>query len=267
MEITGLFIYPIKSMGGISLKSSTVEMRGLKYDRRWMLVDENNRFLSQREQPFLSRFSLVLNDEFFTVTNNLNNEQVNIPLEKVSGQNKKVHVWEDEVLATVVQSEISMWFSNQIGQMVDLVYQPNESIRPVDSNHTITGEEHNSLSDGYPVLLISEASLEFINSHCPERIPMERFRPNIVVKNIEAFEEGKLEKLSFNDVVLYGVKPCARCNVPNLNPETLTFSKEPSLTLSKIRKFGNKILFGQNLVVHKIGRINVGDKKSDFDLS
>jgi len=112
-------------MGGISLKSSTVEMRGLKYDRRWMLVDENNRFLSQREQPFLSRFSLVLNDEFFTVTNNLNNEQVNIPLEKVSGQNKKVHVWEDEVLATVVQSEISMWFSNQIGQMVDLVYQPN----------------------------------------------------------------------------------------------------------------------------------------------
>jgi uncharacterized protein YcbX len=267
MEITGLFIYPIKSMGGISLKSSTIEMRGLKYDRRWMLVDENNRFLSQREHPFLSRFSLALNDEFFTVTNTLNNECRNIPLEKVTNQKKMVYVWEDEVLAKVVEPEISLWFSNQIGQKVDLVYQPNESIRPVDSNHIITGQEHTSLSDGYPVLIISEASLEYLNSLCPEHIQMERFRPNIVVKNIEAFGEDKLDKFCINDVELYGVKPCARCNVPNLNTETLTFSKEPSLTLSKIRKFGNKILFGQNLVVHKIGRINVGDKKSDFDLS
>lgn len=260
MEITGLFIYPIKSMGGISLKSSNVEMRGLKYDRRWMLVDEKNRFLSQRELPFLSRFSLVLYDEFFTVTNTINHEQINIPLEKVTGQNKIVHLWEDEVLTTIVHPEISIWFSNQLGQKVDLVYQPIESIRPVDPNYAITGQEHTSLSDGYPVLIISEASLEYLNSHCPEHIPMERFRPNIVVSSIEAFGEDKLEKLCINDVELYGVKPCARCNVPNLNAETLTFSKEPSLTMSKIRKFDNKILFGQNLLVHKIGRVSVGDK-------
>jgi uncharacterized protein len=265
MEITGLFLSPPQPPGGLLLQNSTGEIRGLKYDRRWMLIDENNRFLSQRELPVLSRFSMTLSEECLIVTNTLNKEQINIPLEIESNQYKIVQIWEDEVLATLGPPEINLWFSNQIGRKVELVYQPNESIRPIHPDYSVTGKEHTSLSDGYPVLVISEGSLDYLNSVCPEYIPMERFRPNIVVKNIEAFHEDKLKKIKINEVELYGVKPCARCNVPNLNPDSLKFSNEPSLTLSKIRKFGNKILFGQNLVVHNVGKINLGDKISVVD--
>ena len=102
MEITGLFIYPIKSLGGISLQSSEVETRGLKYDRRWMLVDENYRFLSQRELPALAKFSLTMNSDFLVVTNGFNNESINVPLLSENTHQQKVVVWDDEIMADIL---------------------------------------------------------------------------------------------------------------------------------------------------------------------
>ncbi len=259
MEISKLFIYPIKSLGGISIESSAVEMRGLKYDRRWMLIDENNRFLSQREIPELAGFNLAMGTNDISVTNTRNNESIQVPLRPLSMEMKVVKVWDDELAAQIVKPQICEWFSGQLNKKVSLVYQNEESIRKVDSKFAVTGNEHTSLSDGYPILIISEASVTYLNSICPEYIPAERFRPNIIIKDSEAFAEDKLTKILVGTTELYGVKPCARCIVTTLQPETMKFSKEPLNTLSKFRKFDNKVLFGQNLVVHQLGNISIGD--------
>ncbi|OYU68188.1 MAG: MOSC domain-containing protein [Cytophagaceae bacterium BCCC1] len=260
MEISKLFIYPIKSLGGISLQKSEVEMRGLKHDRRWMLVDDKGLFLTQRNLPKLAAFSLSINDQFLGVLNKITQSKINIPFLPKSGIKMLVKVWDDELMAEIVDKDISDWFSQQLGQEVNLVYQSEESIRMIDYNYAVNGEEHTSFSDGYPILIISEASLEELNSKCPEKIPMERFRPNIVIKNCDAFFEDKLKEIKIGGTVLYGVKPCARCIMTTINQETFEKSKEPILTLSKFRKFENRILFGQNVVVHKTGDLAVGDK-------
>ncbi len=260
MEISRLFIYPIKSLGGISLQKSDVEMRGLKHDRRWMLVDENGVFLTQRNLPKLAAFSLSINNQFLEVFNKVTQSKINIPFLPKSGIKMLVKVWDDELIAEIVDIEISDWFSLQLGQKVNLVYQSEDSIRKVDKNYAVNGEEHTSFSDGYPILVISEASLDELNSKCPEQIPMERFRPNVVIRNCEAFSEDTLGEINISDAKLYGVKPCARCIMTTINQDTFEKSKEPILTLSKFRKFEHRILFGQNVVVHKIGTIAVGDK-------
>lgn len=259
MEISKLFVYPIKSLGGITVQTSEVEMRGLKYDRRWMLIDEHNRFLSQREIPALAGFSVVMNREDMTVTNVSNNESVLVPLIPLSLEKKVVKVWDDELSTDIVKPEICEWFSDQLNKKVSLVFQNEDSIRKVDSEFAIRGNEHTSLSDGYPILILSEASVDYLNSICPDYVPVERFRPNIVIKDSEKFAEDQLTKILVGTTELYGVKPCARCIVTTLQPETMKFSKEPLNTLSKFRKFNKKVLFGQNLVVHRIGKISVGD--------
>lgn len=260
MEISKLFIYPIKSLGGISLQKSEVEMRGLKHDRRWMLVDENGVFLTQRNLPRLAAFSLSIHDQYLEVLNKVTLLKIKVPLLPKSGIKMPVRLWDDEVIGEIVDIEISEWFSLQLGQKVNLVYQSEDSIRKIDNNYTVNGEEHTSFSDGYPILIISEASVDALNSKCPEQIPLERFRPNVVIKNCDAFFEDKLREIDINDTKLYGVKPCARCIMTTINQETFEKSKEPILTLSKFRMFEHKILFGQNAVVHKTGTFSVGDK-------
>lgn len=260
MEISRLFIYPIKSLGGISLEKSEVEMRGLKHDRRWMLVDENGVFLTQRNLPKLAAFSLSINDLHLEVLNKVTKSKIDIPFMPKSGIKMLVKVWDDELMAEIVDKDINDWFSQQLGQEVNLVYQSEDSIRRVDKKFAVSEVEHTSFSDGYPILVISEASLDELNSKCPEQIPMERFRPNMVIKYCDAFFEDRLKEIIINNTKLYGVKPCARCIMTTINQETFEKSKEPILTLSKFRKFEHRILFGQNVVVHKTGTIAVGDK-------
>jgi uncharacterized protein YcbX len=262
MEISQLYIYPIKSLGGIALKSSLIEERGLRFDRRWMLVDETNCFLTQRTLPVLSSFDVVIAENSLLVINKTNQNSISVPFLPKSNIYKKVKVWDDEVNAEIVDESISEWFSEQLYMKADLVFQHDNAIRKIDSKYAINGLEHTSFSDGYPILIISEASLALLNSKCSEKISMERFRPNIVLKDCEPFFEDSLKAIKINDVELHGVKPCARCIVPTLNPQTQKFSKEPLLTLSKFRKFDSKILFGQNAVVHQIGEISIGDKIS-----
>ena len=259
MEISQLFIYPIKSLGGISLNSSLVEERGLQYDRRWMLVDQNNVFMSQRTLPKMAAFEVSIINSAIRVLNNQNNECVDIPFQPETDITKTVKVWDDTLASQVVSHLLNEWFSDQMNMQVNLVYQKEDSIRSVDKKYAVTGREHTSFSDGYPILIISEASLDYLNEFCSEKIEMKKFRPNIVIKDCEPFFEDNLKEIKIGDTKLQIVKPCARCQMPTLDYKTFQFSKEPTLTLSKIRKFDNKILFGQNVVVHQTGNISIGD--------
>lgn len=264
MRVSSLHIYPIKSLGGISLPSSVVDLRGLKYDRRWMLIDNKNTFLTQRTKPTLAKFSVLLMPEHLLVTNQVNLESIRIPISPETARFETVKVWDDEIRGQLLNYEINEWFSDQLLEDVRLVFQPEDAIRRVDSKYSINGLEHTSLSDGYPILVISLASLNYLNERCSETIEMKKFRPNIVIDDCAAFQEDTIREVKINDTQLFGVKPCARCIMTTIDYQKLEFGKEPLLTLSKFRKFENKILFGQNMVVHKEGQINVGDNLTIF---
>ena len=259
MEISELHIYPIKSLGGISLSQSEVDLTGLKYDRRWMLTDENNVFISQRTYAELSLFNVEINLENLIVTDKRSNKSIKIPLIPESKIIENIRIWDDQIKGQIVSLQVNEFFSEHLKSNIKLFYQPDDSIRKIDLNYQKTGLEITSLSDGYPILMVSEESLEYLNQNCSEYIPMDRFRPNIVIKGVEPFFEDSIFDFNIGEVFLSGVKPCARCVVITIDQKTSEKGKEPLLTLSKIRKMNNKILFGQNVVVHNKGYIKVGD--------
>jgi uncharacterized protein len=257
MKISSIHVYPIKSLSGISLLSSKVTLRGLEFDRRWMLVDEQMRFITQRDFPQLAHFFVKITDKDLIVS--YQNDEIEIDLEPQTNIALKVQIWDDIVLAYEVKTSISSWFSIKLGIRCKLVYQPESSIRPIDNHYSVTQTEHTSFADGYPILMISEASLAALNEKCEEQIEIARFRPNIVIENAEPFQEDKLKAFKINDILFYGVKPCARCLMTTINLQNLQKSNEPLKTLSNFRKEGNKILFGQNVVIHSEGFLSVGD--------
>jgi hypothetical protein len=264
LQLSEIWIYPIKSLGGISLTKALLTDRGLQYDRRWMLVTENGIFISQREYPKLALFKTEISDGFLEVTFKENNEKIKFELKTKfdSSQNKiQVSVWDDVVKAIEVSQEVSIWFTKQLGVKVFLVFMPDDSHRKVDSNYAITGNEVTSFSDGYPFLIIGQSSLDNLNSKLTEKVKMNRFRPNFVFKNGNAFEEEKWREFQIGNISFVGLKPCFRCIVTTIDQENGIISgNEPLKTLASYRSFNNKVLFGQNVIATNLGSISIGDK-------
>lgn len=258
--IASIHIYPIKSMGGIELTESTVEVRGLQYDRRYMLISSSGRFLSQRQCPEMAYFHLRFNPDRTGFLVQFQGDVLELPLALNTHQNQVVEaqIWDDWVSVLVAEKTINEWFSVRLNQPIRLVYLPDTSLRI-----SAKGEETMSLADGYPILVISQASLEKLNSHIAENTtvsgPMEmmRFRPNIVLGNLKPHEEDAMGEFELGDVQLQVIKPCSRCVLTTLNPNTLQRGEEPLRTLSTYRKFENKIHFGANVVCRKPGLIQV----------
>ena len=259
LKISHLFIYPIKSLGGIELTSSVVEERGLQYDRRWMLIDEQNRFITQREHSQLALFRTAISSdhlEVFHLSDPLN--RILIPLQYDQHQRFDVTVWDDVCPAVAVSIEADQWFSQRLHQSVRLVYMPENSRREIDPDYAFQ-QEITSFSDGYPILLLGQASLDDLNTKLKDPIGMDRFRPNIVFTGGEAFCEDAMQSITIGDVKMMGVKNCARCIMTTTDQQTGERSSEPLATLSTYRKRNNKIYFGQNVIPVSSGIIRVGD--------
>ena len=257
--ISELLIYPVKSLGGIRMESCRVTDRGFEHDRRWMLVDAKNRFITQREFPELVFFRTAILGNNICITDKRDNCSINIPLVTNGGETIVVDIWDDRCEAICMDQPISDWFSERLLQSVRMVYMPDQSRRPVDPAFAENGEL-TSFSDGYPVLIIGEASLQDLNRRLETPITMDRFRPNIVFKGELPFEEDGFLEIFSGDVQFRAVKPCARCILTTTDQESGLRSPEPLKTLSVYRKLNNKIYFGQNLLVLKTGSIQVGDK-------
>ena len=257
--ISELLIYPVKSLGGIRMESCRVTERGFEHDRRWMLVDAKNRFITQREFPELVFFRTAILGNNICITDKRDNCSINIPLVTNGGETIAVDIWDDRCEAICMDQPISDWFSERLLQPVRMVYMPDQSRRPVDPAYAENGEL-TSFSDGYPVLIIGEASLQDLNRRLKTPITMDRFRPNIVFKGELPFEEDGFLEIFSGDVQFRAVKPCARCILTTTDQESGIRSPEPLKTLSVYRKLNNKIYFGQNLLVLKTGSIQVGDK-------
>lgn len=258
LTVSQLYIYPVKSLGGIALQKAEISDRGLKHDRRWMLIDDDNRFLSQRSHPLMALFQLTAANDGFEVVYLPDQTSAFIAYEAALGEVLEVSVWDDHCNACLLSKELDAWFSQKLGFNCRLVYMPDDSYRPVDARYALNHEAV-SLADAYPFLLVGEASLEELNSKLETKVSLNRFRPNIVFTGGEPHLEDRMAEFMINNIHFYGVKPCARCVMVGVNQETARSGKEPMKTLASYRTKNNKIYFGQNLLHKGEGFINAGD--------
>jgi uncharacterized protein YcbX len=259
LQVSELYIYPIKSLGGIKLDSALVTDRGFEYDRRWMLVDDNNRFISQREFPAMALLKPGLSNNHIIVTNTFNNTSINISLSPVKKKVIPVTVWDDYCHAQLVSDEADSWFTAALGINIRLVYMPENTQRPIDPEYA-PENSITSFSDGFPFLLIGQSSLDDLNKRLDNSLPINRFRPNIVFTGGQPYEEDMIDGFSINDVAFNGVKLCARCVMITIDQDNASGSKEPTKTLASYRAKNKKIYFGQNLIHSGTGHISVGDE-------
>ena len=184
---------------------------------------------------------------------------IDIPFQPESAELMKVVVWEDACSALSVSDIADMWFSSILGINCRLVFMPDDSIRKVDIKYA-SANEITGFSDGYPFLLIGQASLDDLNGRLHEPVPMNRFRPNIVFTGGVPFQEDEMHEFGINGLRFYGVKLCARCTITTIDQETAEKGKDPLKTLASYRSRNNKVLFGQNLLHNGNGEIRVGDE-------
>lgn len=258
-KLSEIYIYPVKSLSGISLNSAIVEPEGLQFDRRWMVVDKNNVFLTQRTNPGMALITTkIMGDGLKLFHKRKSLPKLFIPFTKHSQETAAVKIFNDEVQANFISDETDQWLSNAIGTKCRLVALSDNNKRYVNKKYAHNNETV-SFADGFPFLIISQSSLDLLNSKLKEKISMNRFRPNFVFSGSCSHDEDKWVKIKIGEIIFDVVKPCARCVVTTVNQSNAVKSKEPLLTLSKYRRQGNKILFGQNLIAKNLGTVNVGD--------
>ncbi len=260
MTLSQLWIYPVKSLGGIQMNSWTCEQKGFRYDRRWMLLDSKGTFITQRINPKLALFKLHWNQTSFQITYN----QHSLTLDPNATPNEaqvRTKVWDDEINVSEMSRDHSAWFSEMLQENVTLVYFPENNTRPVEQQYQVRNE-HVSLADAFPYLIIGQASLDDLNSRLKEAVPMNRFRPNLVFTGGEPYEEDTWKNFSIGTKSFVGAKPCARCILITTDQETAKRGAEPLRTLASYRSRNNKTYFGQNVIVLEPGEIKVGDPVS-----
>jgi uncharacterized protein YcbX len=260
MLLSEIWIYPVKSLGGIRLSSAQVEERGLQHDRRWMLVDESGLFISQRENTKMALLDVSLHEDGLTISHRFETgNQVFVPYKPNSASYVIVKVWDDLVNAITVSTDADAWLSEQLDQKVRIVMMPDSTERKADPRYALNGETV-SFADGYPFLLISEASLADLNSRLEKPVEMIRFRPNFVITEASAYEEDSWKSIQIGSIFFEGVKPCGRCILTTIDPMTGEKGTEPLKTLAFYRKVNSKVLFGQNLVTKGNGVVREGDE-------
>lgn len=261
MNLSELNIYPIKSLGGISLKSSIVEERGLRFDRRWLLVDGKNHFLTQREFPLMARFNIELGSDGLDIMFEGNN--LTIPFRPNTEETTNVKIWSSRVRAKYYADEINEWFSDNLRTKCRLVAMTDESKRIVEPFYAVRKFiDTVSFADAYPYLLIGINSLTDLNGKLEMTLPMNRFRPNFVVSGFEAFAEDSWKRIKIGETIFHVVKNCARCVITTIDQEKgAKNGAEPLATLAKYRNKNGKVLFGRYMIAERAGGIiKVGDK-------
>lgn len=265
--ISDLIFYPVKSLKGISLDEALIDDFGILHDRRFMFIDEKDKFITQRTRPELALLtvSLLINtkqlsglqissDLFGSIEFNMEEFSLN------NAQKVNVSVWGDCVEALVIDNKNTRIISEYTGQHVRLAYMPSSSFRQIDREF-FSEDKRVSFADGYPFLLISQESVADLNSRLKKSVSVENFRPNIVISGgISAYAEDEFKRMIVGDMMFEFVKPCSRCimtTVDELGQKSA--DKEPLKTLSTYRKNNVGICFGQNLVHLNQGTLRKGD--------
>ena len=259
VTVTSLRIYPVKGLGAIELQQAEVTPRGLRHDRRFMVVDPAGEFFTQRDFPRMATVWTEIEDGALRLAAPDAGE-VELEAEPSSGAPMAVRVWNSRGVAAIAPSpEADAWLTDYLGKPCRLVYMPDHSRRP--TNPAYGGEHIVSFADGYPFLVTNEASLEDLNSRLSRPVPMNRFRPNIVVSGAAAYAEDGWTTLHVGAARFLITKPCGRCQVTTTDQTTgEVMGPEPLSVLTAYRDdkdFGAR--FGMNAVAESLGTIRVGD--------
>ena len=261
IKVSQLFIYPVKSLAGISVNAAQLTDRGFQYDRRWMLVDEQNQFMTQRQFPGMALLRTGITEKGISVIHKKDPaKEILIPFSGFTNEKLTVKIWNDYCDAVPAEKFINEWFSDMLQFSCRLVFMPDDSLRKVDGRYAVKDNDITSFSDAYPVLVIGQSSLDDLNTRLEITLPMNRFRPNIVITGSAPFEEDEMEEFLIAKSQFFGVKLCDRCVITTINQDTLEKSKEPLKTLSSYRMQNNNVYFGQNVICKKAGLVRTGDE-------
>ncbi len=265
-RLAAINYYPIKSCAGHTLSTATVEPRGLRYDREFMVVDAmQGVMLTQREQP---RMALVTphRGEEQLILEGPGMKALTLDISH-TGPTMAVTIWKDEVASIDQGDAAAEWFSRYLGFACRLVRMASETARPVNRDYAVDEKDVVSYADGFPFLVASVESLADLNARLSDPVPMNRFRPNLVLAGSGiAFGEDYLRRFTLGAITFQAVKPCARCVITTVEQETAKTGTEPLRTLASFRRGHHGALFGQNLIHDRPGTLKVGDQVQVLEL-
>lgn len=263
LHVAALHVYPVKSLGGVAVDAARVDDLGLALDRRWMLVDGDGRALTQREHAGLARLRVTLVGDGTVRVTASDGAAIDLAPSAPGAARRRVLLFDDVLEGATYPPAVDAWFAERTGLACALVHLPDDVVRPVDPAYAEPGDRA-AFSDGYPVLVATQASLAALNARLVARgepaVSMARFRPNVVVAGDGApFAEDAWPGLAVGEVVLRLAKPCARCVVTTIDQATGARGVEPLRTLAEFRRRAGKVLFAQNALVRRGGTVRVGD--------
>lgn len=258
ISLSALNIYPIKSCAGIALNVAELGPRGIVHDRSFMLVNRKGKFITQREQPRMALIRPTINLDGTLTVQAPGMPDLMIPGDP-DGPRYEVTIWKYTGIAVDQGDNLAEWFSTFLGIVCRLVMFPDDVVRKVNPKYARHEQDQVGFADGYPFLLISEASLADLNTRLAQPLPMNRFRPNIVVRGAEPYAEDTWRTIRIGEVIFEIVKPCARCVITTTDQNTAERGKDPLKTLATYRlATTNGVMFGQNLIHSQTGLIRVG---------
>ncbi|GAB4505072.1 MAG: MOSC domain-containing protein [Anaerolineales bacterium] len=255
--VTALIYYPIKSCRGWEVDEIEVQRMGLANDRRLMVINPDGRFLTQRDAPRLALVTPALSPPELTLSApGMDPLRLEV---RTAGPTRPVDIWKSRGVPAIDQGEAAAaWFSAWLERPARLVHLAEGYRRTINEKYAVYPDDHTGFADGYPILLASEDSLTDLNARLESPIPMNRFRPNLVVRGGGPFAEDGWTRIRIGEVELAVVKPCARCVVTTIDKETLAQSHEPLATLTTYRKQGSGVMFGQNVIPLNEGQLRLG---------
>jgi hypothetical protein len=261
-RLAGLFVYPLKSAGGIAVSEAAVDELGLACDRRWMLVDDAGRFMSQRTHPAMALLRVAMDDGVLRVTvkDDPGRGALELPVAPAehSGAHEEFFVWHNNRYAVDCGADAAAWFGDYMGVRCRVM----RAVQPPGRERVdVSGKVLAGFADAEPALAISTASLDDLNARLEVPLPMNRFRPNLVLEGFSPYGEDRLGRVAIGDVVVQGVRPCLRCALTTVDQETASKGKEPLRTLATYRRVADgQVAFGMNVRFENAGVLRVGSR-------
>lgn len=266
LTVTRLMIYPVKSCAGIAVERLDFDDVGPLQDRRYMVVNPDGRFLTQRQLPVMARIVPELTDDGLILTWSGQSQVSACPVRQPEhGRWSDAQVWKDSVRGLDCGDEVAQWLEQVLGRPARLLYLPNDVIRPVDPEYAAPGDRV-GFADGFPILVTHQASADFLSEQLGRTLDMLRFRPNVVVSGGEAFDELNWQVLQCAESAtgsissLQLVKPCTRCVIPLRDLETLEREADVMEVLKEHCRTGKEIIFGQNALPRQLESIQLGSR-------
>ncbi|WP_448217034.1 MOSC domain-containing protein [Endozoicomonas sp. 2B-B] len=260
LTVSHLAIHPVKSLKKISVDQAVIDPMGFINDRRWLVVEPDGKFMTQRHYPKMALISATPDGGGLTLSApGMSDLIIKDPEQASAVSQKRVVVWKDELQALDAGDAASQWLTECLGLPCRMVKFSKQVHRQVDLRFANEGD-CTGFADGFPFLLTTEASLHELNSRLDTPVTMDRFRPNIVVQGTSAYAEDHWQRIKIGEVVFRVAKPCSRCVMTTVDPATGTKTgKDPLLTLSGYRRTEMGVIFGQNLIHESEGVIRSGD--------